>query len=461
MTCRGFVRATVLLLLVLTAATGALFAAAPTPMFRVFLKDGTPLVCWGEYARVGDRLVLTVPIGTGSRTTYEFVSIPVSRVDLPKTERYAEAVRAAQFAATRGKAEYSELSDRLAAQLASIAAMPDPKERLAIAENARQQLMEWAETSHGYRAKEVSQLLQMFDSAIIDLRVAAGESRFAINLSGGLMPQAPMQLRAAPTARETVDLALKAAAVADSDDVKRALLKRARAAAAALPKGDPRTAKLKVAVDRELAAAVRVEANYRRLDHDVRGLLESAVDRGDVLAVDALRERVLRTDRLLGRQRPEDIRGLLEVIDRKKDAAAEQRLVLDHWQTLQGELRDYQKSTSTLIRTLDGLAGTLNAIRQMAGPPVTILVTAERQTASVVAQFRDLFAPEGASAAHSLLGLAIEQADLAVRTRHRAVDARELSMANDASEAAADSRTRLVQAKEAIAKAMKPPKAIR
>lgn len=461
MMLRCAVRATLVLLIVLSGVSSALTAAAPTPMFRVFLKDGTPLVCWGEYARVGDRLVLTVPVGTGTRTTYEFVSIPVDKVDLVKTERYAEAVRAAQFAATRGKTEYAQISDKLAEQLSSIANIPDPKQRLAIAESARQQLIDWAEGSHGYRAKEVSQLLQMFDSAIIDLRVAAGEARFAINLSGGVMPSAPMQLRAAPTTRETIDLALKAAAVADSDDVRRALLKRARAAAAALPKTDVRNVQLTAAVERKLAAALRVEIAYRRLDHDVRGLSGAAVDRGDVLAVDALRERVLRTDRLLGNQRPEDVRGLIEFLDRQKDAAAEQRLVLDHWESLRGELRDYQRSTAALIRALDELAPTLKAIAQMTGPPLTSLVTAERQTASVAAQFRELFAPEGASAAHSLLGLAFEQADYAVRARHRAVDSRQLDAAKDAAAAAADARARLVQAKDALAKAMKPPKALR
>lgn len=461
MTLRRAARAMLVLLIVLSGVRAGLTAATPTPMFRVFLKDGTPLVCWGEYARVGDRLVLTVPVGTGTRTTYEFVSIPVDKVDMTKTERYAEAVRAAQFAATRGKTEYAELSDKLAEQLASIVNIPDPKQRLAIAESARQQLIDWAEGSHGYRSKEVSQLLQMFDSAIIDLRVAAGEARFAINLSGGVMPPAPMALRAAPTASETVDLALKAAAVADSDEVRRALLKRARAAAAALPKTDVRNVKLTAAVERQLAAALRVEIAYRRLDHDVRGLSGSAVDRGDVLAVDALRERVLRTDRLLGRQRPDDMRGLLEFLDRQKDAAAEQRLALDHWESLRSELRDYEKATAGLIRALDQLNPTLTAIAQMTGPPLTSLVTAERQTASMVAQFRELFAPEGASVAHSLLGLAFEQADYAVRARQRAVASRQLDTAKDAAAAAKDAHTRLVQAKDAMAKAMKPPKVTR
>lgn len=453
--------AAILIVLLMIGGFTPVVAAGPTPLFRVFLKDGTPLVCWGEYARVGDRLVLTVPVGTGARTAYEFVSIPVTKIDMEKTESYAEAVRASQFAASRGKAEYTELSDRLAAELASIATMADPKQRLATAESARQQLIAWAESSHGYRAKEVQQLLQMFDSAIVDLRVAAGESRFAINLSGSTMPAAPMRLRGAPTAQETVDLALKAARVADSDDVRRALLNRAKAVAASLSKTDPRADKLRAAVGRALAEAARVEIAYRRLDHDIRGLVASAVDRGDVLGVTALRERVLRTDRLLGRQRPDDVASLLEWVDREKDAAAEQRLVLDHWESLKAEVIEYQKETKSLIASLDGLSRTLIAISNMTGPPLTTLVMAERQTAAVSSMFANLLAPEGALAAHSLLGLAIEQADQAVRTRHRAVETRKVAVAREAAEAAVDARTRLVQAKNALTKALKPPKAIR
>ena len=77
--------------LVVCVGAGRATAATPTQLFRVFLTNGTALVCWGEYARVGDRLVLTVPIGTGPRTAYEFVSIPIDQVDLLKTERTASA----------------------------------------------------------------------------------------------------------------------------------------------------------------------------------------------------------------------------------------------------------------------------------------------------------------------------------------------------------------------------------
>lgn len=448
-------------LLVVAVARVDVGTASSTPLFRVFLTNGTALVCWGEYARVGDRVVLTVPIGTGARTAYEFVSIPVDRIDMVKTERYAEAVRAAQFAATRGKAEFAELSDRLSAQLSALAFMPDPKVRLASAEQARQQLIDWAAGSHGYKAKEVQQMLQMFDSAIVDLRAAAGESRFSINLSADTMPPAPVALRGAPTAAETVQMAIRAAAVADSDDVRRSLLNRARAVAASLPNRDEKSAKLKAAVDRELAAAMRIEITYRRLVHDIQDLAAKAVDRGDVLAIDALRERVLRTDRLMGRQRKDEVRALLETLDREKDAAAQQRLVLDHWEALRGEILEYQKDSAGLVKALEGLTRVVTAIQKMSGPPLTEIVTAERQTKAVSALYANLVAPESVAVAHSLLGLAVEQTDQAVRARRRAVEARDLSVAKDASALAADALERLKQARSALTTALKPPKAIR
>ena len=461
MSSRRFVCAVLVLLLAAVPVVRRADAAGATPLFRVFLKDGTPLVCWGEYARVGDQLVLTVPVGQGARTTYEFVSIPVGRVDMVRTERYAEAVRAAQFAASRGGLEYAALSDRLAEELSVITTLSDPKVRLATAERAREELIQWAEGSHGYRAKEVQQLLQMFDSVIVDLRVAAGESRFSINLSGGLMPPVPAKLRADPTARDTIELALKAASVADAADSGRALLRRARAALSLLSQDDPRTVDLRGRVDRALAEAVRIDVAYRRLELDVRRLAASAVDRGDVTAIEKLRERVTRTDRLLGRQRREVTTALLDTLNQERDAAAQQRLVLDHWESLRAEVVEYQRHSAVVLKTLDALVDTLTAIRDMSGPPLTSLVRDEGQTAGMVALFAELTAPETASAAHSLLGLAVDQADLAVRTRHRAIDTRQLSVAREASAAAADALTRLSQSKVALAAALKPPKAIR
>lgn len=449
-----------LLLWTVAVSPNLVTAAGPAPVFRVFLKDGTALACWGEYARVNDRLVLTVPVGKGSRTAYEFVSIPVAKVDMPRTERYAEAVRAAQFAANRGAAEYKTLSERLAEQLANIASLQDPKERLASAESARQELLDWAGSSHGYRAKEVQQLLQLFDSAIIDLRVAAGESRFAINLSAAIVPPTPPRLRGALGLRESIALAARAAAVADSPEAKVSLLRRASAAAKRLPTSEE-NAKLRSMVDRQLRAALRVETLYRKLDADTRRLALRAVDLGDVVGIDAIRQRVVTTDRLLGKHRPDDVALLLEWVDGQREAAAEQRLVLDQWESTRELVRDYLSAAVGLAKSLDAVKPALTAIAKMSGPPLTEVVRVERQTSAMVAQYAQLVAPDSVADAHQLLALAIEQADRAVRTRHRAVALKQLPAAREAAAAATDAITRLAQAQAALAAAQRPPKAIR
>ncbi len=44
------------------------------PLFRVFLKDGTTLVSYGELARVGDRVVFSMPTSASRRTCRNSIS---------------------------------------------------------------------------------------------------------------------------------------------------------------------------------------------------------------------------------------------------------------------------------------------------------------------------------------------------------------------------------------------------
>ena len=457
----SFFRVTGTLLMAAVMLSGATPAAADVtaPVFRVFLKDGTALACWGEYAEVGETLVLTIPVGAGAKRTYEFVSLPISSIDMPRTERYAEAVRAAQFASTRGATEYAELRDRLAKQLAAIPLLPDSGERIAAAESARQQLLDWANTSHGYRAREVHQLLQVFESTIIDLRVKAGESRFSINLTAGVAPAAPPRLRAAPGAGETVALALRAASATSDEEVRKAILKRARVAAASLP-GESGVA-LREAVANRLAAEARIDSLYRWLRTDVTRHAARAVDQGDARAIDALRQRVNTTDRRWGRQRAWQVSGLLASLDAYHEAAAEHRLVLDQWESVRLELVSYQRQVAPMVMALDRLRPIIEAIRDLASTPLTGLVRVQGETASMVSNFGRIAAPAPAAGVHGLLAQAIERADFAVRTRHTAVATGQLPMAREAAAAAVEARARLTDAKAALMSLVRPPKARR
>src|SRR5688572_9552205 len=76
-------------------------AAAEAVLYRVFLRDGSTIVSYGDYARVGDRVVLSVPIGAGEQPQLQLVTITEASVDWQLTDRYAEVARANRYADTR------------------------------------------------------------------------------------------------------------------------------------------------------------------------------------------------------------------------------------------------------------------------------------------------------------------------------------------------------------------------
>ena len=65
------------------------------PLFRVFLKDGSSLVSYGELARVADRVVFSMPTAASvDNPELHLVDISSDRVDWERTANYAESARA-------------------------------------------------------------------------------------------------------------------------------------------------------------------------------------------------------------------------------------------------------------------------------------------------------------------------------------------------------------------------------
>jgi hypothetical protein len=65
------------------AAQAALPLAAPPdpastarPLFRVILNDGTALVSYGEFSRVGDRVVFSMPLDSPRGDRLQLVNLP-------------------------------------------------------------------------------------------------------------------------------------------------------------------------------------------------------------------------------------------------------------------------------------------------------------------------------------------------------------------------------------------------
>src|SRR5216683_275863 len=167
-------------------------AAAPeATLFRVFLKDGSTLTSFGEVARVGDRVVFSMPISSiaptsstlssGADPGLHLVNLPADRVDWDHTTRYAESARATQYLANQAVYDYAQLSSEVALALNEVAATADPTTRLAIVQKARRMLAEWPPAHFNYKQDEVKQMLAILDEALADLRLALGSGRFDLS----------------------------------------------------------------------------------------------------------------------------------------------------------------------------------------------------------------------------------------------------------------------------------------
>ena len=274
--------------LMITVAVPGL-AQQPTQLYRVFLGDGSSLASFGEWARVGDRVIFSMPLtpaaGPGE---LHLVSLPVNRVDLPRTEQYADAVRAANYAASRGEADFAHLSNTVAHTLNQVALIPDPRQRLAAAEQARRELADWPATHFGYRAKEVREIIGVLDEVISGLRSAAGEKGFELALSANTELPPPTPLLPTPTHEEVAKNLMTAATLVDSPAEKVSLLQSVVGfidrAVGLLP--DSVASALRSTALGQIAEEQRVEGQYTDLRTAILTDASRFSDRADVRSLE-------------------------------------------------------------------------------------------------------------------------------------------------------------------------------
>ena len=70
-----------------TAPPGAPPPAYARPLFRVILNDGTALVSYGEFTRVGDRVVFSMPLDSPRGDRLQLVNLPASAVNCDPSPR--------------------------------------------------------------------------------------------------------------------------------------------------------------------------------------------------------------------------------------------------------------------------------------------------------------------------------------------------------------------------------------
>ena len=305
------------------------------PLYRVYLSDGTALVSFGEWARVGDHLVFSMPLTPGAGPSdLHLVSLPVARVDLARSERYAEAVRAANYAATQGESDFAKLSSDVADVLNRVALIADPTARLSAAEEARRALTEWPGAHYGYRAAEVREIVGVLDGVIAGLRAGAGQDggRFDLSLSA-TTDTVHETLLDAPDQTAVVDQLLAASAAVDSPAERVSLLQSVltlldRAVNLLPPSFAARVRGVALA---GIAEESRIDASYERLRTTILPDAARQAGRANVRKLQSLRQRVQDEDARLGGRRPDDVAAVLATIDAHLDAAHRLRLAHDQW----------------------------------------------------------------------------------------------------------------------------------
>ena len=451
--------------LALTCSVATAHAETAT-LFRVFLNDGTAVVSYGEYARVGDRVIFSIPIGgvagdSSVEPKLHMVNIPAGAVDWTATAKYARATRYAQYVATRAESDYAAFTGDVAAVLNAIVLNKDPKTRLSMAIEARRRLASWPRDHYGYRAGDVAEVLSMLDETISSMRAAAGETTFVVDLiaDGGSPLPVPDAVMPNPTPQESITQAMAIANVTDIAADRIAVLNAVVAtidnSAEILPKAWAKSVRKRA----ESAAADEglVDRRYGAISASTLKRAAQAAARADVRSVEAVIASVRRRDARLGRRRPDEINSLLAQVQISLDAAQQLRLARDRWKERVGSYRAYLKAVAPVVETLAHAQRDLDNIKRLAGSDAFDLVALADLLGTGSRRLNVVAVPDELKPAHALLVSALNLADNAVRTRRSAVMSGELRSARDASSAAAGSMTLFARAQEDMEAAVKLP----
>jgi hypothetical protein len=426
----------------------------------VFLADGTALASFGEWARVDDHLVFSMPTAPdASPGDLHLVSVPVRRLDLARTERYAETVRATTYAATRGEADFAQLSGHVANILNQVALLADPDQRLATAERARRSLTDWSREHYGYRANEVREILGVLDEVISGLRASAGRGGFDLAFSTSTFEPPSEPLLTPPDQAEVVRQLLVASTVVDSATEKMSLLQSVVAlvdrAVDLLPASFART--IRASALGAIAEEQRVGTQYARLRVTALADISKHAGSADVRSLERLRDRLREQDTRLGRRRPEDVAALIATVDAHLDSARRLRLAHDQWLFRIDGLRRYQRATRSFVETLVNAGPGLADIRDLAGPLPGELRDLAQRLSRASRRLAIVDVPPAIASMHAVLQSAYSLAESAVQLRMDAAAHADVDLARQAAAAASGSMMLLVRARTDLDAAMQSP----
>ena len=424
----------------LTLAPVAAVAQGPADvtLFRVFLRDGSTLVSYGEFARVADRVVVTLPLGLReSKPDLEVLSIPADTVDWDKTDAYADSARASRYAATVGPNDFALLNESVSVALNDIAVTTDPARKIAMATEARQNVTRWAAEHYGYRAQDVSHLATMFDEVIVETRRVNGEPDAEMSLVAGLAAPPDAPLLPDPTPQESMEQALRAVTLAPDATERISLLTAIESTLAGAGAGAAWAEPLRARASAALEVEHRTDGAYSTLTRDALRAADRYAASGDVNGVERITRNLLKQDDRLGQRRPQEMASVLAALDIKLDAARRERLARDNRDALAGAIARYRHATAEPLAIMRREKPALDEIRRLAGPSPARLSELAKEMKRAEQLLSGVAVPDGLAETHSLLKDAVELGVRAADGRKRAVLTRSMQTAQEASSAAA------------------------
>jgi len=423
-------------------------------VFRIFLKDGAVLHSHGECATLPEEMVCIVKLGGGAvPESHDVLSVPLSRVDEPRTTNYARALRAAQYGVTRGEREYADLTADMARSLAELESSTDRDRRLGIAQMARLRLAGWSADHFGFRADETRQLVAMLDEVIAELRVAAGETKFSLDLVANIAPSAPTALLPSPDASQSLEAALAAAAVTPVAAERLAILRSVQRVSAATAGLDPA---LKARVSRTLQAEEVVERQYRALMQDAMARADVAVRRGRASVLQRLIWEVAEQDQKLGGRRAREMAAFGRRLEIELQLAKEQQAAFARWEQVKDQLFAYELRLRPVFDDWVSQRLVLRDVRTGTTPRTSALDTAVRRFASIDATLARMRPLAEVREVHAVLRSAVQMARQGLVLGQRLTVASNAEIARNASSAITGAELLLSQARAQLVVQLNP-----
>jgi len=452
------IRYLVIAAVVTFALPGASRAETDATLLRLFLSDGTPLVSYGEFARLEDRVIFSMPVGgTAEQPRLHVVTIPAGVIDWERTGRYAASARYQRYASTRGEEDFARLSSDVARVLNEVALTIEPHKALQIAEQARQTLANWPQQHYGYRQRDVREIVGLLDEAISDLRAAAGIGAFDLSFVA-MAADVPLEpVLGMPAPREMVSQLLAVAKLAERSQERVALLQSAltlvHEAGSAIIEG----AALHATIAKQIKDEIQLDEKYARLSKRWLDVAARASARARVRDVQAVLTRIAREDQRLGARRPDVVQALNASVLAHLENARRLRLLRDQWLVRRAAYREYERLVSSLILQLVKTQPALDAIKRLEGPEPQSLSSLRARLDGGAERLQRLPVAEDLRSAHDLLIGAWRLAETAVRTRQNAIESADMSLAWRASSSAAGALLMIAGVQAEIRKLLEPP----